>query len=121
MKSYKDFISESEQLDERIRLPGRIRIPGRGPKPPGGRGPKPPGGGRQGPRGPRGPGGGGGNPLGGVSDFVGGLFGGAAANLVWDGAKWVAGEALGLLKQPIGQDKTAVAKGNDQKGLSRVT
>ena len=121
MKSYKDFISESEQLDERIRLPGRIRIPGRGPKPPGGRGPKPPGGGRQGPRGPRGPGGGGGNPFEAIGNaaqnFAGGLLGG----MVWDGAKWVAGEALGLLKQPIGQDKTAVAKGNDQKGLSRVT
>lgn len=124
MKSYKDFISESEHLDEKFRLP-QIRLPGRGPRVPGrgprvpGRGPKPKPG-KPGPRGPRGPGGGGGFPniIDGVKDTVGGLLGG---KLFWDGAKWVAGEALGILKQPIGQDKSQVAKGNDQPGLSRVT
>ena len=111
MKSYKDFISESEVLDEKFRLPRLPRLPGR--RPPGG-GRRPPGGGRRPPRG----GGGGGGLIDGLRDFGAGLLGG---KLVWDGAKWVAGEALGLLKQPIGQEKSAVAKGNDQKGLSRVT
>ena len=83
MKSYNDFISESEQLNEKFRVPGRIRIPGRGPRPPG-RGPKP---GKPGKPGPRGPGGGGGNPIdaigGAVQNFAGGLLGG----MVWDGLK----------------------------------